>query len=100
MLYYNTSRNISHQIISYCAGQKTKVVRAEGRVGRMYDTSQKDPFAGKNITTINEFLSISVNSSECPQPVVAPKYYEVVDSVLSSFSEVLINVRLFCEIFY
>ena len=63
-------------------------MKEEGRVGCLYDTSQKDLFAGKNITTINDFLSVSVNSSESVQTVVAPKYYEVVDSVLNSFSEV------------
>jgi hypothetical protein len=77
-------RQINHYR-SYNTGAKTKVIRTTSNLGGQYDTTQKDLFAGKNITTTEQFLAQPSSTGECLKRPVVPQYYEVQDSVLGSF---------------
>ena len=73
-----------HTVIT---GGKTKILKTENNVGGLYDTSQKDLFAGLNLTTSEDFLFDPKMMNLTPKRNDAPKYYELIDSVLSTFSK-------------
>ena len=70
-------------------GNKTKIERVVGRAGSVYATSQRDLFEGINLTQNDGYLSNSVSSIVPVKTTnIAPLYYEVQDSVLSTFAQV------------
>ena len=66
-------------------------------LGGLYDTTQKDLFAGKNLRDSEDFLYDPLVMDVTPTRTDAPKYYELVDSVLGTFSKVCF---IFFFVFY
>ena len=70
-------------------GTKTKISRVGNNLGGLYDTSQINLFPVKDQILPEEFLSDPSVMDQTPVRTDAPKYYELMDNVLCSFSKVL-----------
>lgn len=82
-------------------GNKTKIERVVGRAGSVYATGQRDLFEAINLTQNDGYLSNSVPAIlPLKTTNIAPLYYEVQDSVLSTFARVRTLYYLFHVLSY
>ena len=70
------------------SGTKTKISRVGNNLGGLYDTSQTELCPHREWNSPEEFLYDPSAMNVTPARTDAPKFYEIADSVLCSFSKV------------